>query len=282
MKNKSGFIYRYSRNKLAVVALFVFVALVLSIFTYAWFIADFEQDIVAQNNVQRLLAPSAEHLMGTDEYGRDIFLRILYGGQYSLFIGVVSVAVALVLAIFLGSVAGYFGGIVDNVIMRLMDVFLALPLMLMAMVVVAALGAGMSSLIWAMALASTPDYARQVRVALLSIRGEEYIEAARAVGTPKWRIVLEHMLPNVIGPIIVRATLSVASTIMTAASMSYLGIGIQPPLPEWGAMLSSSKRFLTTDPLLALWPCLAIVVTVLCINLIGDGVRDAIDPKLRD
>lgn len=282
MKNKSGFIYRYSRNKLAVVALFVFVALVLSIFTYAWFIADFEQDIVAQNNVQRLLAPSAEHLMGTDEYGRDIFLRILYGGQYSLFIGVVSVAVALVLGIFLGSVAGYFGGIVDNVIMRLMDVFLALPLMLMAMVVVAALGAGMSSLIWAMALASTPDYARQVRVALLSIRGEEYIEAARAVGTPKWRIVLEHMLPNVIGPIIVRATLSVASTIMTAASMSYLGIGIQPPLPEWGAMLSSSKRFLTTDPLLALWPCLAIVVTVLCINLIGDGVRDAIDPKLRD
>ncbi len=278
---KGGFFYRFAKNKLALVALCVMLA-ILAITIVSNIVLDFKTDIVAQNVENRFQPPSSAHWLGTDEYGRDILKRILYGGKYSISIGVASVAVSLAAGILIGAFSGFCGGVVDNIIMRIMDVFLSMPLILMAMVIVAALGPGLTNVVWALAISTLPQYARQVRVAILTIRGEDYIEAARAVGTSNFHLIWHHMLPNVIGPIIVQATLSVASIIMMASSLSYLGLGISAPLPEWGAMLSNAKSFIRTNPMVAMYPCIAIVLTVLCINLIGDGIRDAIDPRLRD
>ncbi len=278
---KSDFVYRFCRNRLALVGACIFIAICL-LAVFAGVIFDYDTDVTGQNLKDRLQPPSSEKPLGTDDYGRNIFARIVYGARYSLLIGISTVFVSMMLGLIIGSVAGYFGGAVDNILMRIMDIFLGIPVILLAIAIVAALGSGLPNMISALIIAQTPTFARLVRVSVMSIKDQEYIEAAKAVGTSTGKIIVEHVLPNVIGPLIVQATLSVALMILYSCSLSYLGLGVQPPTPEWGAMLSDGKRFLRTCPNLVLFPGLAIVITVLSLNLIGDGIRDAIDPRLRD
>ena len=278
---KNELIYRYSRNKLAVVAAIVFIAIVLAA-VLSGFLLDYESDIVAQDTPNRLQPPSSKHLLGTDDFGRDILARLIYGARYSLFISLVTVAMSTFIGLIIGSIAGYVGGAIDNVIMRVMDVFLSIPQILLAIAIVASLGAGMKNLMFAFTITSVPGMARLVRVSVLTIKEQEYIEAAKALATSKLRIVVEHIWPNIIGPIIVQATLSIGGIILTTSSLSFMGLGVKPPDPEWGAMLSSAKRFMLSHPNLILFPGIAIIITVLSVNLIGDGIRDAIDPRLRD
>lgn len=278
---KSDFLYRFCQNKLALAGACVFIFIcVMAVF--AGVIFDYDTDVTGQDMQERLQPPSWEKPSGTDDYGRNIFARIVYGARYSLLIGVSTVAAAMLLGLLIGSAAGYFGGWIDNVLMRIMDIFLGIPIILLAITIVAALGPGLQNMIAALVIAQTPTFARLVRVSVMSIKDQEYIEAAKVVGTPTVKIIAGHILPNVIGPLIVQATLSVAMMILYSCSLSYLGLGVQPPTPEWGAMLSDGKRFLRTYPNLVLFPGLAIVITVLSLNLIGDGIRDAIDPRLRD
>ena len=278
---KSDFLYRFCQNKLALAGACVFIFIcVMAVF--AGVIFDYDTDVTGQDMQERLQPPSWEKPLGTDDYGRNIFARIVYGARYSLLIGVSTVAAAMLLGLLIGSAAGYFGGWIDNVLMRIMDIFLGIPIILLAITIVAALGPGLQNMIAALVIAQTPTFARLVRVSVMSIKDQEYIAAAKVVGTPTVKIIAGHILPNVIWPLIVQATLSVAMMILYYCSLSYLGLGVQPPTPEWGAMLSDGKRFLRTYPNLVLFPGLAIVITVLSLNLIGDGIRDAIDPRLRD
>ena len=229
----------------------------------------------------RLKPPSAEHLLGTDELGRDIFARLVHGARISLLVGVVAVAIALATGGTLGAIAGYFGGVVDNVIMRVMDVFLSIPILLLAIMIVAALGSSMTNLMIAIGLASMPTFARVVRASVLSVKDQEFVEAARAIGATNGHIILRHILPNCLSPIIVQATLRVATAILSTASLSFIGLGIKPPAPEWGAMLASGRSAIRDAPHVVVIPGLVIMITILALNLLGDGLRDALDPKLK-
>lgn len=237
-----------------------------------------------QDYAQTFIAPCAEHIMGTDNLGRDIFARIVYGTRISLLIGASSMAFSLIVGGILGSIAAVYGGWVDNLIMRIEDIFMAIPSMLLAISICAALGTGLVNLIIAISLANIPALARTVRAAILTVRDQDYIEAARAVGAGKWRMIIRHMIPNAMGPIIVRATLHLAGAITTAAALSFIGLGVAPPTPEWGSMLSASKQFITdfTKWYVMVFPGLMIMLTVFAFNLLGDGLRDAFDPKLKD
>jgi peptide/nickel transport system permease protein len=278
---KSNFLYRFSKNKLALACACIFLVICfLSIFSSLIF--NYKTDVIGQNLKIRLQAPSWRYPLGTDDYGRNVLARIVYGSRYSLLIGISSVAASLTAGLVIGTIAGYFGGVVDSIFMRLMDVLLGLPVILLAIAVVASLGPGLQNMILALSIAQTPTFARLVRVLVLSLKDQEFIEASKAVATPDYRIIIEQILPNILGPIIVQATLSIAWMILVAASLSYLGLGVQPPTPEWGAMLSDGKRFINSFPGLIIYPGLAIVITVLSLNLIGDGIRDATDPRLRD
>ncbi len=281
MRKESGVFYRFCRNRLAASAAIMFIIIVLTAII-SGFVLDYDKDIAEMNMPMRLKPPSKEHPLGTDDYGRDLLARIIYGSRYSLFIGIASTTLATLFGLIIGSLAGYFGGNVDNVIMRIMDVFLSIPSILLAIAIVASLGPGLRNLILAFTITSIPGMSRLVRVSVLSVKEQEYIESARAVGTPAHRIIVEQIWPNIIGPIIVQCTLNVAGNILVAASLSFMGLGVEPPTPEWGAMLSSAKRFMRSNPSLMFYPGLAIILTVLSINLIGDGIRDAIDPRLRD
>ena len=225
--------------------------------------------------------PSAEHLLGCDTLGRDMLTRLLYGGRYSLLMGLLSAVIGSVLGVAVGLIAGYFGGITETLIMRLMDVWSALPGMLLCILVSAAMGSGFGATVLALTIGSIPGGARMTRGQVLSERSREYIEAAESINCSKLSIMFRHLLPNVIQPTIVITTMSVGSTINMAASLSYIGLGIQPPSPEWGAMLADGKGYIMTDPHLIAVPGVAIALTVFAINLLGDGLRDALDPKLR-
>jgi peptide/nickel transport system permease protein len=278
---KSNFLYRFSKNKLALACACIFLVIcILSIFSSVIF--NYKTDVIGQNLSIRLQTPSWRYPLGTDDYGRNVLARIVYGSRYSLLIGMSSVAASLTAGLIIGTIAGYFGGVVDSIFMRFMDVLLGLPVILLAIAVVASLGPGLQNMILALSIAQTPTFARLVRVLVLSLKDQEFIEASKAVATPNYRIIIEQILPNILGPIIVQATLSIAWMILVAASLSYLGLGVQPPTPEWGAMLSDGKRFINSFPGLIIYPGLAIVITVLSLNLIGDGIRDATDPRLRD
>ena len=248
---------------------------------FAGILTDYETEVIKMDMPNRMAPPSASHILGTDSYGRDIFARIIYGSRYSLSIGFLSVLFALAMGGALGSIAGYFGGKVDNIIMRIMDVFLAVPSIIMAIAIVSTLGTGFRNLIIAMAVSTVPTFARLLRSTILSIKDSDYVEAARAVGTSTPRIIIRHILPNSVGPVIVQTTFSVASSILSAAGLSFLGIGVKPPAPEWGAMLSEGKEFIRDIPHLVVFPGLAIALTVLALNLLGDGLRDALDPRLK-
>ena len=267
-----------SRNKMAIVGLIILIILVFA-GTFAHVIAPY--DYAAQDLQNAFQHPNAQHLFGTDEFGRDIFSRIIYGARMSLLVGFVSVGIAVIVGGALGAVAGYYGKRIDNIIMRLMDILLAVPQTLLAIAIVAALGTGLVNLMIAVGISSVPTYARIVRASVLTIREEEYIEAARASGTSNTKIIMKHILPNCVAPVIVQVTLGIASAILTAAGMSFIGLGIQPPEAEWGNMLSSGRDYIRGYSYMTMFPGLAIVITVLSLNLLGDGLRDALDPKLR-
>ena len=227
----------------------------------------------------RTIKPGIEHLFGTDGYGRDTFARTVWGARLSLFIAFATILLACVVGMILGVVCGYFGGTVDAVVMRIVDVFMCLPPLLFSLSIVSALGNGMWNLILAVGITMMPYFTRVVRAAVLSVASMDYIEAARANGANDIYIIMKHIIPNCMGPIIVEATISLSSVIMIAAGLSFIGLGVEPPSPEWGAMLSDSREYMRQAPWLVFAPGLAIVVTALAFNLVGDGVRDALDPR---
>jgi len=271
---------RMKKSKTAVIGI-ILIAIFLGMALFAPLIADYEEDALAMNVRQRLTAPNFDHWFGTDEFGRDIFARIVYGTRISLFVGVISVSIALSIGGTLGAIAGYYGGKIDNAIMRVLDVLLAIPTILLAITIVAALGASILNLMIAVGISNIPGFARVVRASVLSVKDQEFIEAARAIGAKDHVIILKHVLPNSMAPIVVFATLKVASAIMATSSLSFIGLGIQPPTPEWGNMLAGGRAYIRDHMYIVLYPGLAIVLTVLSLNLIGDGLRDALDPKLK-
>lgn len=269
---------RFKKNRMAVFGLVVIILLILcALFPSA--IAPYGYD--DQNLSEQFIAPCLAHPFGTDNFGRDILSRVIYGCRVSLLIGLISVSISCVLGVMLGCIAGYYGNKVDNLVMRFIDIMLAIPQMLLAMSIVAALGIGTENLILAIAIGSVPGYARIVRGSILSVKGQEFIEAARSIGASDFRIITRHIVPNCLAPIIVQATMSIASAILSTASMSFIGLGIEPPTPEWGSMLSAGRAYLRDHWFVVTFPGVAIMLTVFAFNLFGDGLRDALDPKLK-
>ncbi|MDL2259119.1 ABC transporter permease [Eubacteriales bacterium OttesenSCG-928-K08] len=272
--------HRLVRNKTAMVGLIV-ISLLILMSVFAPLIVSY--DSVRETNAEeKYQPPSAEHPFGTDDMGRDYFARIVYGGRASLSIGFICVAVAMSIGLILGASAAYFSGAADSIIMRIMDVLSCIPSILLALVIVAALGPGLVNLIIAITISTVPTFTRVIRASVLPIVGQDFIEAARACGTRHPRIVLRHILPNAMGPIIVQATMALSQIIIAAAGLSFIGMGIQPPAPEWGAMLSNARTYIMTSPYLIIFPGIFIVLAALSLNLLGDGLRDALDPRLRD
>lgn len=273
--------HRLRRNRLAMLGLALMSAILL-LAVFADVIADYDTKVVGMNMAERLQTPSAKHWFGTDGYGRDVFARIIHGSRLSLSLSILSMLIAVAIGSMIGAISGYFGGRVDDVLMRLMDMLLAIPPMLMSISIVAALGRSMANLMLALALAYMPVFARVIRSSILSVKDQEFVEAARACGTSDARIILRHIIPNAVGPIIVQATLAMGSSILTISSLSFMGMGIQPPQPEWGTMLYEGRDLIRTSPYLVIFPGAAIAVSVLSLNLLGDGLRDALDPRLKN
>lgn len=272
--------FRFQKNKLAMMGLIIFTFMVLMA-VYISIFGDYE-GAITMDMPNKLQTPSAAHPFGTDQFGRDILIRMMFGARISLSVGLLTMALSLAAGSLIGAAAGYYGGRVDNLLMRVMDVFLAIPSTLLAISIVAALGQGMFNLLLATAVSQIPAFARVVRSAILTVMGQDYIEAARACGTRGGRIILRHILPNAMGPIIVQATLNIARTILGISSLSFVGLGISPPTPEWGSMLSEGKTMMRYSPHLILIPGAAIALAVMSLNLIGDGLRDALDPRLKN
>ena len=269
---------RFRRNWAAMIGL---VVMALLVFTAIFANVIAPEDPVAQDLSRTFLKPNSHNIMGTDNFGRDIFSRVVFGTRTSLQIGFTAVSVGLLIGLILGSISGFYAGQIDNVLMRFIDVLISIPGILLAIAIVAALGPGMVNVMIAVGLASIPGYTRITRATVLTIREREFIEAARAIGASDLRIIGRHILPNCLAPIIVQATLGLSGAILSAAGLSFIGLGIQPPTPEWGFMLSDGRRFLRDNWHMVSFPGLAIVIVVLAINMVGDGLRDALDPKLK-
>lgn len=277
----SSIVYRFRKNKVAMLGLIVFVAILFFV-VFAGLFVDYEKDAIAQNVRVRLTAPNKDFIFGTDAYGRDLLARILYGGRLSILISLVTVGTSLVIGTTIGSISAYYGGTLDNVIMRITDVFMAVPSTLMAVTIVAALGISVQNLVFALIISQIPPQIRIVRSAVLQVKNLDYIEVAKSYGAKDTRIILNHILPNVIGPLIVQTTLNLANVLLGVAALGFIGLGVPSPMPEWGTMLSQNKANMRYDPYLVIIPGLAIAVTVLTLNLIGDGLRDALDPRLKN
>lgn len=271
---------RFRKNRVAMFGLVVICLFLLGAI-FADFITPYEM-ATRQKIMERLQPPSLGHVFGTDFVGRDVFARVVHGARYSLAIGIVTTLCSLFISLFLGASAGYFSGIVDNIIMRFVDILSSVPSLLLAMTIVAALGASVVNLFIAMTIAGIPAFVRIIRTSILNVVNQEYIEAARACGTNNFRIIYKHVLANAIGPIIVAATMNVSQMILNAATLSFIGLGFQPPIPEWGSMLSEAREFMRTAIYLMVSPGIAIILSTLSINLVGDGLRDALDPKLKN
>ena len=271
---------RLKKNKMAMIGLALVVFLIL-LAVFADFLFDYDSVVIKQNTAIRLQGPSAEHWFGTDEFGRDILARLVHGGRISLVVGVIAVAIALTIGGTLGAISGFFGGTVDMVISRLMDVLLAVPSLLLSITIVSALGPSILNLMIAIAVSSVPGYARIVRSSVMTVRDNEFVEAAKAIGANDAQIIASHILPNCLAPIIVQVSLKVASAILSTSGLSFLGLGVKAPTPEWGSMLSGGRAYLRNAPHLTVFPGLCIMLTILSLNLLGDGLRDALDPKLK-
>ena len=274
------FWYRFSQNKGAIVALVILFLLALNCI-FADVIFDYKTDVIGYNIREASQPPSAKHWFGTDEFGRDLFSRVMYGARYSLAIGLATVAMSLVVGLPLGAICGYYGGRVDLYVSRVLDLFASIPSLLMGIIVVSALGQSTQSLIIAMAFGQFIGVSRGTRTAVMTVKNNEYVEAARAIGMPTMSIIFRHVVPNCLSPIIVRVTLQVAGAIIGASSLSFLGLGVPVPSPEWGALLSAGRDHIRDCSYMTTFPGLAIMITVLAFNMLGDGLRDALDPKLK-
>ena len=268
----------FKENKAAVVGLVIVIFLIL-VAIFGRLVTPYDPNF--SDLSKSFQFPNAEHWFGTDQLGRDIFSRILYGARISLMVGLSAVAISLSIGIVLGAVAGYWGGKVDTVIMRIMDMMLAIPSILLAIALMAALGKGLDKAVIAIGIVSIPEYARIVRGSILSVKENEYVQAARVIGNKDGSIIFKHILPNVLSSIIVRATLGISTAVLETAALGFLGLGVQPPFAEWGDMLGRARGFIFTAPYTLIFPGVAITITVLAFNLLGDGLRDAIDPKSR-
>lgn len=269
---------RLGRNPGAVTG-FVILVLIAIVSLSAPLLTSF--DPVALSPRERLQPPNSEHWFGTDAFGRDILTRVLYGGQVSLRVGFIAVGIAASIGVTLGLLSGYYGGVIDNLVMRLTDVMLAFPGILLALAIVAVLGPDLFNAMIAVGISASPIYTRVVRGAVLQTKSLAYIEAVQQSGARDWRIILLHILPNILGPIVVIATLGVANAIIAGAALSFLGLGAKPPTPEWGLMLADGRNYLRHAWWITTFPGLAIMLTVLSINLLGDGLRDALDPRMK-
>ncbi len=271
---------RFRKNKSAVAGLLILVLLV-GMALFADLIVPYAR-CVEQVGADRLQGPSAAHFFGTDEFGRDLFARVVHGSRYSLFIGVATSLMALAAGAVLGASAGYFGGMVDNVICRIVDVFMCVPPILLSLAVVAALGTSVRNLIVAITISCIPGNVRLIRSVVLTVAEQDYVEVARSYGASNARIIFRYVLPNAMGPIIVNTTMAISDMILSAAGLSFIGMGIQPPSPEWGALLSAAQTYIFTSPYLLVFPGLFIILSSLSFNLVGDGLTDVLDPKLKD
>lgn len=272
---------RFAKSRTAMVGLILLIILIVIALTCGFFL-DYKGQVIKQNVRDRLQFPSWEHPFGTDQFGRDVLCRVIWGTRISLSTSLVIIAIATIIGATFGALAAYYGGMVDNIIMRVMDIFYALPFNLLAICIVASLGNGLVNLGAACVIGVVPGFTRVFRSAIMPIRNQEYIEAARACGTRDLRILTRHILPNAMGPIIVQATLNLAITILAIAGLSYIGLGVEAPVPEWGTMLSDGREYMRNYPYLVIFPGLAIMVSAMALNLIGDGLRDALDPKLKN
>ena len=270
--------YRLMHRPSAVLGLVV-VAAFVGIALAAPLLAPYDPIATSWSAIRK--APSAAHLFGTDELGRDVFSRVIFGARASLLAGVVSVLISLSLGIPIGLLAGYVGRWTDGVISRVTDAMLATPFLILAIALAAFLGPSLTNAMIAIGISATPVFIRLTRAQVLSVKVEDYVEAARAVGNPHWRIALRHILPNVVPPLIVQATLAIAAAVIAEASLSFLGLGQQPPAPSWGSMLNTAKNYIEQAPWMAVWPGVSIFALVLSFNLLGDGLRDALDPRQR-
>lgn len=274
-------LYLIARNKLSLTALIILVLLIVGALL-APFIIPYPEDLADATHTQiKLQAPSLEHLMGTDELGRDIFSRVVYGARVSLSAALAAVGLSLVIGIPLGAIAGSFGGWVDNLIMRITDVFLSFPPLLLAIAMVAVMGSSLNNAILAIALSWWPWYTRLIRGQAISVKERKFVQAAETIGTGRMKIIFKHIIPNCISPVIVQASMDIGGVILTVASLSFLGLGAQLPTPEWGLMISMGRRFFPDSWWYCIFPGLAIFVTVLCFNLLGDAIREILDPKTR-
>lgn len=274
----TDFAIRFTRNRAAVLGLAIIVAIGLAA-TFAPVVAPFDPLEVDFSAARQ--APDWSHFMGTDEIGRDVLSRVIWGARMSLPVGIIPVAIAAVVGTILGLVAGYFGGLIDSVIMRLIDVMMAFPGILLAVAIIAVLGPGLTNLMIAVGTFSVPLYTRLIRGSTLTVRESVYVEAAHTLGARDARIILQHILPNIMAPLIVLMTLGTATAILAAAALNFLGLGTQPPDAEWGSMLNAARPFLRIAWWMSIFPGLAITITVLAMNMIGDSLRDALDPRLR-
>ena len=269
---------KYRRNRGAVCGLYV-VLFFLAMALLAPWLAPFQPLSIGKDAFH---PPDATYLMGTDDLGLDIFARVIYGARISLMVGFVATAISVVIGIIFGAISGFYGGITDSIVMRLTDVFLAFPYILLAILLISLMGMGLGPVLVAIGILGWTTIARVFRSSILSVKQNDYVEAARAMGASDLRIMTRHILPNALAPIIVYATMSIGGVILTEAALSFLGVGIQPPTPSWGRMLNDAQSYIITQPALFIWPGLAIILTVLAFVLLGDGLRDALDVKVSE
>lgn len=281
-KSQAGIIWRrFKRNRLAIIGMCVFIVMA-SLVVFADLYLDYDIDALEMHMKERYQAPSAEHWFGTDDYGRDYFARVIYGGRISMSVGVLTVCVSLFFGSIIGATSAYYGGRVDNILMRFMDILMAIPANLLAITLISALGSSFFNLILSMGLSQIPRMSRIVRSSVLSVKSMDYVEASRSYGTRDARIIFRHIIPNAMGPILVQVTQTVARSVLTISSLSFIGLGITEPTPEWGSMLSTAKANMRYYPYLALFPGVAIILSVMSLTLVGDALRDAMDPRLRN
>jgi peptide/nickel transport system permease protein len=267
------------KNKIAVISLWVIVFVVL-VAVFAPLLAPYSYE--EQDRTDTFAAPSGKHLLGTDKMGRDVFSRLVWGSRQSLMIGAVSTAISALIGIILGAIAGYYGGWLDNLLMRLLDIYQSIPMFLLCVTFAAILGPSLTNAVIAIGISMVPGFARLMRASILSVREMEYVEAAKSINASNGRIIRKHIIPNAISPLIVSITMGVGSSALAGAGLSFIGLGVQPPIPEWGGMISDARNIMRAHGELAMYPGICVIITVLAFNLLGDGLRDALDPRLKN